>query len=248
MEKKLTFNNSKGNKLIGILTDPSENKDSPVIIMCHGFSSSKDSHTCKALAEKLEKEKVASFRFDFFAHGESEGKFEDLTVSEAVDDTMQAIGFMKSLGYKKIGLFGSSFGGLSSYIVASMSPDIFILVAKAPVATYKEFPEYTKKEIVDKWKKTGYAVREGKRLRYDFYLDAMKNDANEIAHKIAVPTLILHGNMDKEVSVNQSINIAKKIQNCALEIIVGADHRFSKKEHFERLVNSIASFVIAHSK
>lgn len=71
--KKVNFNNSKGNKLCGILTNPTEDKNKPIIILCHGFSSSKDSSTYTSLAESFTKHDISTFRFDFFGHGESEG-------------------------------------------------------------------------------------------------------------------------------------------------------------------------------
>ena len=114
MEEKLYFQNSKGNKLCGILSNPTGDKTRPIIILCHGFNSSKNSSTNTALKLILSRNNISSFRFDFFAHGESEGNFEDLTQSEAVDDALQAIKFIKNLGYTKIGLFGSSFGGLAA--------------------------------------------------------------------------------------------------------------------------------------
>ncbi len=246
MEKKLYFNNSKGDKLSGILTDPSGDKSKPVIILCHGFASSKDSNTCTSIAKKLREKNISTFRFDFYAHGESEGKFADLTVSEAVDDTLRAIEFMKALGFEKIGLFGSSFGGLSSYIVASQSKDLFLLVQKAPVASYKEFLTYNDPGLIAKWKKTGYRTVEGKKLKYAFYEDSLKNNAYKVAEDIRIPTLIIHGNRDQDVPVDQSINITKLIENCALEIVVGADHRFTKKKHFEQMLNSILAFITAH--
>ena len=246
MEKKLYFNNSKGDRLVGILTDPSGDTSKPVIVLCHGFGSSKDSNTCKSLSVRLREKNISSFRFDFFAHGQSEGDFADLTVSEAVDDTMRAIEMLKERGYEKIGLFGSSFGGLSSYLVASRRDDLFVLLLKAPVASYKMFPAYTDKNVVAKWKKTGYRTVEGRKLKYAFYEDSIKQDAYEVAGDIKAPTLIVHGNQDQDVPVTQSIDITKSIGNCAFEIVVGADHRFSKSRDFEQMVNSIISFTTAN--
>jgi len=77
MKEKLFFKNSKGNKLCGILS--SVNKDR-IIILCHGFSSNKDTQTFPIL-EKIFNKNISTFRFDFYGHGESEGKFEDITVS-----------------------------------------------------------------------------------------------------------------------------------------------------------------------
>src|SRR3972149_9989457 len=221
MEEKLYFQNSKGNKLCGILSDPTGDKNKPIIILCHGFNSSKNSSTNTALKLILSRNNISSFRFDFFAHGESEGNFEDLTQSESVDDTLQAIKFIKKLGYKKIGLFGSSFGGLAATMTASKSDDIYLLALKAPVSSYYEFTDYKYKKLLDEWKQKGYAFREGKKLNYTFYEDIKNNIAYDVANKIRVPTIIVHGDADTDVPIDQSKKLSKLIPNCQLKIIEG---------------------------
>ena len=136
MKEKLFFKNSKGNKLCGILSNPTSHKENPIIILCHGFSTGKDGRTYLRLEEILNKNGVSTLRFDLFGHGESEGKFEEITTSEAVDDIENAIQFLKASGYKKIGLFGSSFGGMASIIAASKTNDLYVLALKSPVSDY----------------------------------------------------------------------------------------------------------------
>lgn len=86
MEGKIFFKNSKGIKLCAILNNPTRDVNRPVIVLCHGFSTSKNSATYVALAERLSEHGISTFRFDFFGHGGSEGNFENITISEAVDD------------------------------------------------------------------------------------------------------------------------------------------------------------------
>jgi enterochelin esterase-like enzyme len=54
---------------------------------------------------------------------------------------------LKKLGYTKIGLMGSSFGGISSIMAASKTNDLFVLTLKSPVSNFEE------KEIMTKTKK-----------------------------------------------------------------------------------------------
>ena len=138
MSEKLYFENSKGDKLVGVLSNPSDDLSVPIIILCHGHSSSKDSKTFTSIEERLNNSGIASFRFDFYGHGESEGYFGDCTISEAACDILNAIDFLKEKGYSKIGLLGSSFGGISSLIAASKTSDLIVLALKAPVSDYKE--------------------------------------------------------------------------------------------------------------
>lgn len=247
MEEKLFFNNSKGIKLCGILSNPTGDKTKPIIILVHGFNTRKDSSTNIALVDKLNKKNISTFRIDLFAHGDSEGNFESLTQSEAVDDVMQAIEFLKKLGFSKIGLEGSSFGGLAAIMAASKTKDVYLLALKCPVSSYYEFKDYIDKKLITEWRKTGYSIREGKKLKFTFYEDIKNNIAYDVADKITVPTLIVHGDADAKVPVEQSIKLSKLIPNCQLKIIKGAGHRFQEGNAKEKMLNTIVDFIFQNS-
>ncbi|MEK6867658.1 MAG: hypothetical protein AABX98_02430 [Nanoarchaeota archaeon] len=70
MQTKLTFTNSNGTKLVGILSNPKNTTTVPIMILCHGFTGNKEGTSL--ILEKLFNEKnIATFRFDFFGHGDS---------------------------------------------------------------------------------------------------------------------------------------------------------------------------------
>ncbi len=248
MQEKLTFSNSKGDKLVGVLSNSTDNKEQPIIILCHGFNSSKDSRSYITLEELFNKKNISTFRFNFYGHGESEGKFENITISEAVDDILQAIEFLKRLGYKKIGLFGASFGGISALNAAAETNDLFVLGLKCPVGNYKERElEVKGKEYIDQWKEKGYVIKDGKggqhKLNYTFFEDFDNNDGYKAAEKINIPTIIVHGDADVKVPLEQSKKVASIIKNCKLEVIPGADHYFSKQEDFDKCAELIVEFI-----
>jgi dipeptidyl aminopeptidase/acylaminoacyl peptidase len=58
--------------------------------------------------------------------------------------------------------------------------------------------------------------------------------------------LIVHGDEDKTVPIEQSKKAASIIENCKLEIIIGADHKYSNREEFEKMLGLISQFVIEH--
>ena len=76
------------------------------------------------------------------------------------------------------------------------------------------------------------------------FVDAGKVNAFQAAPKIKIPTLIVHGDKDESVPVEQSQKTAGLIQNCRLEIIEGSDHRFSRPEDFEKMLTLVSSFII----
>ncbi|MFH1637243.1 MAG: alpha/beta fold hydrolase [Candidatus Woesearchaeota archaeon] len=240
MQEKVFFENSNGIKLCGILS----NNGNPVIILCHGFSTSKESRTYVKLEAMLNDKGFSTFRFDFFGHGESGGKFEDITISEAVDDVLNAIKFLKRKGYARIGLMGSSFGGMASLLAASRTNELFVLALKCPVSDY--LGKLVVQGGVGQWKEKGYCYYEsgdGRKLKlnYSFLEDAEKVSGYEAAKKIRIPTLIVHGDKDETVPVDQSKKTASIIENCRLEVIEGEDHHFSKDN--ETVLKLISEFI-----
>ncbi len=248
-QEKIYFKNSKGDNLCGILSNPTGKKEKPVVILSHGLGTDKESKTYTRLQTILNEKNISTLRFDFFGHGESEGKFRDITVSEGVDDVLNAIDFLKKQGYSEMGLFGSSFGGMVSIIVASKTNDFSVLVLKSPVSNYEELNHlrYLRKEL-EEWKEKGYNYFEGKsgrrKLKYSFFEDFKNNNGYEVAEEIKIPTLIVHGSDDEIVPVSQSKKTAGLIENCKLEVIEGANHRYTKQKDFERMIKIVSKFII----
>ncbi len=234
--------------LCGILSSPAGRNNTAAII-CHGFRSGKGSASSIQLQRILNKRSVSTLRFDFFGHGESGGKFEDITISKAVEDILSAIRFLKGKGYDRIGLIGSSFGGISSIMAASKSKDMRVLVLRAPVSNYEEKELIKRGKVgLKKWKETGYVeyAEEGRKwkLKYGFFEDFNNNNGYEAGKSITIPVLIIHGDKDEIVSVEQSVKLSGIIKNSRLEIIKGADHNFSNEADFKKTLELAADFVL----
>ena len=160
MGEKIFFENSQGLKICGILEEPNNNKEEIVIIV-HGYSSNKNGYSAKQIAEELIKRNMNSFRIDLDGCGESEGEFENQTITSTVDDISSAIELMKKRGYKKIDLFGSSAGGLSVMATALKHPEINRIGLKAPVSDYSsQILRKHGQKYLDEWKEKGYSFYE----------------------------------------------------------------------------------------
>ena len=245
MKDKFFFSNDNGYKLCGVLSNPTGNTKAPVITLCHGFSTSKDGRTCSSLEAILNRKGLSTFRFDFFGHGESEGRFEDITLSEAVNDVQRAVQVLKDTGHSKIGLMGSSFGGFASLIAASELPELILLALKSPVSDYLGLLIARDQGIdIPSWKQKGFISVKGSdgqnlKLNYPFYEDAETIKSQEAIKKIKIPTLIVHGDVDKTVPLEQSIQCARLLEDCRLEIIKGADHTYTHDEELRDQVRHV---------
>ncbi len=252
MEQSLTFYDSAGHRTEGILADPDTPTDR-LVVLCHGFLSNKNSTTNKTLTRLLLEQGIATFRFDFFGQGESEGPFERITLTTAIDQTRSALDLVTTKGYRRLGLAGSSFGGLVSILMAAQRHDLLALALKCPVG---DFPETLRLEFGDErmahWKQFNEIpdVTGGSRpvaLQYHLYEDCLTYDAYKAAESIQAPTLIVQGDCDELVPLHQSHRLIEALRvEKRLEPLAGADHGFTKGTDFRRMTTMIADWMVKH--
>ena len=76
--------------------------------------------------------------------------------------------------------------------------------------------------------------------------DAQYNDGYKAAPLVNIPTLIVHGNADESVAIEQSIKTSGLIPNCRLRVIRGADHTYTNPEHKKIMSAAIADYIKKH--
>jgi len=247
MEQVVNFKSTKGNKVVGILNNT--NNYDWIVIFVHGFNSTKNHKHFLPIIDQLVNQGVSTFSYDTFGQGDSDGKLEDLTITEAVDDTLQAIEYVRSLGYKNVGIVGTSFGGFVALIAAEKYKRLKFLALKSPVSDYnKQVKVVASEDDLETWKEKGF-INYGDadhfvKLNYSFFEDMINYDAYKVATELTIPTLIVHGDNDKSVTISQSKKLASVLPNATLEIIHGADHGYKDPEHASKMRELITNFVI----
>lgn len=267
VEEDLSFQDSLGHRVSCLITAPEQRTDRAAVL-CHGFLSSKHSTTNKTLTRLLLDRHVATLRFDFFGHGESDGPFEELTTMIAVGQALAALEVAASRGYRRLALVGSSFGGLvatlatarwmeratpSSQTSRPSSTSLRCLALKCPVVDFSEelSLEFGPQEMA-RWKGTDTIPNitggPGRvKLAYGFYEDCRNHVAYGPAKTISIPTLIVQGDRDEFIPLHQSQRLFENLagQKC-LEVLPGADHQFSKAEDFHKMTSLIVDWVSTH--
>lgn len=110
----------------------------PMVLFFHGFSNNKTEHSFSFVeaSRELDKHGIASMRLDFMGSGDSDGRYEDMSVETEIGDGMTILDYAKSLGYvdpQRIALVGMSYGGLVASILAGRrARDIRALCLWAP--------------------------------------------------------------------------------------------------------------------
>ena len=109
-------------------------------ILMHGFTSDRNTDLLREIADDLRNENVASVRFDFNGHGESDGKFENMTVCNEIADAQAILEYVRTDPHvRNIFLVGHSQGGVVASMLAGLYPDIVKkVVLLAPAAQLKD--------------------------------------------------------------------------------------------------------------
>jgi hypothetical protein len=251
-EESLTFHDRHGHGIAAILSTP-DRPTTRLAVLCHGFLSGKNSTTNKTLTRLLNERGIATFRFDFFGQGDSEGPFEKITTSLAVHQAQAALDLVTARGYDRIGLVGSSFGGLVAILTAAQRRDISCLALKCPVVDFAEELRLTfGPEELARWQTTDTIQNimggpDRVRLRYAFYEDCLKQIAYEPAEHITVPTLIVQGERDECVPLHQSRQLRDALRGPKrLDLLPSADHQFTRGEDFQQMTSSISHWLVTH--
>jgi len=209
------------------------NHKSTLIIVCHGFTGSKEgSGQAVAMGNELALLGFSTLLFDFAGCGESEGKWEDLTLTGQIDDLGSVVDWSRLQGFKRIILTGRSFGGSTVIGYAARDKYIDAICTWAAVARpdqlFSHFIKGRESGAADELL-TIESDEAPLNLRRSFFNDLARHDLPGCAAAIAPrKLLVIHGSADQSVScsdaelIYQSATEPKK-----LVIIDGADHRFS---------------------
>lgn len=229
-EKFLSFKNSEGEKLVGILSLPKRKRKFPAVIMVHGFAKTKSERKFVELARELAKNGIASFRFDFSGCGDSEGKFEEMSITKEVGELNSAYQRLvkeKRIDKKRIGIFAHSLGTVISCLFQQKYQKAKCLILAASAFDQAQLIKkwYTKVQI-DEWKRRGYLDNPKFRIGLGYLKEA--KDYMELLPLIKVPILILHGGKDEDIPLRMADKVFKnlKIKEKKIVIIPESDHHF----------------------
>lgn len=110
MEKKIVVDTPDNHKIYGTLNEPKDETDK-LVIFVHGFTGNSNEHIFFNGAKVLNKNNIASFRFDLYSWEEGARHMPDCDIQTHVDDLTTVFNYFKDK-YKNIYLIGHSLGGI----------------------------------------------------------------------------------------------------------------------------------------
>jgi uncharacterized protein len=247
-QESFLFKNSRGDSLSGVLHHPSEARAKGAVILCHGMESNKGSNKLVLLGQALAERGVLALRFDFSYVGESSGKFEDITYSGEVDDLKAAYALVQSRQTGKTAILGSSMGGSVALLFAAQEPTVAALVTLAAPLHPENFPRrILTPEQIQCWRNRGFTLHNGQRLNATLLEDLEHIDVAASARQVSCPVLILHGDADEVVPVEE----ARELHDCLasskrLVIFEGSDHRLSHPMILRQVISQALDWLTEH--
>ena len=239
--QRLTIDGSKG-KLSAIIQKPTTapGEKIPMVILMHGFMGNKGGFEGRktlfdVIADKLEAQGIATIRFDFNGHGESEGEFWQMTVPNEIEDALKVYEYVRDLRYvSTVSVLGHSQGGVvASMVAGKLGAEIKSAVLMAPAAVLRDDAirgstmgaTYDPLNLEGDWiEMFGGRVKLGAEyIRTAFDLPIYETAAN---YKGAL--CVIHGTGDKVVPYTYGIRYTEQSPNAELYILHGEDHGFMK--------------------
>lgn len=124
-------------RLFGMFHAAGTKEKAPGVVILHGFGGGKCGRhrVYVALSEMLAAEGINVLRFDFRGCGDSLGDFRDISISGEVEDASIALDWLKQrpeVDSERLGLVGSSFGGVIATLTATQRSEVKALVVWCP--------------------------------------------------------------------------------------------------------------------
>jgi pimeloyl-ACP methyl ester carboxylesterase len=240
---QITIKNAYNEELANIY----EINDAPLFVWLCGFNSDMSGSKATIMAQFAKDYGFASLRFDYSGTGNSQGNFDDGTISKWYNDAICAIEATKS---QSIILVGSSMGGWISLKLAKHFGNkikALILIAPAPDFTqdlmWNQFPESVKMQIINEgfWYRPSPYEDYGYKITRKLIEDGQNNLILTQNIEINAPIRILHGVLDEDVPFTRSIDLIDKItsENIKLTLIKNGDHRLSQVQDLQTLYETL---------
>lgn len=227
----------------------------PMVMLCHGFGGNKEGQMFDLIADSLCRHGIASIRFDFNGHGESDGEFQQMTIPNEVVDARKVYEYVRDLRYvSKVGIVGHSQGGvvtamlagqLSEQAGAEPSP-LSAVVLLAPAGTIRN--DCIRGSFFganfDPLDPPEYLSLFGDRLRLgrDYITTSFRLPIYETAAHYHGPAAIIHGTADRLVPYTYGLRFHQQWTGSEYYELDGHDHGFT--QNLYHATNLVADFLV----
>ena len=242
---------SRGQMMRGFLHRPpnfSAAQRAPAALLFHGFTGNciEPHRLFVKAARSFAQAGICVARFDFIGSGNSDGKFQDVTVENEIDDALAAIAWLETqpgVDRTRLALIGLSLGGLVATCAAARKNHIRALALWSAASGFAQD---------EKWKNALARRFLPEQNAYDFngnllgpaFAEPVPSPRPlEAAKKFRGAALIVHGTSDAIVPLSDAREYSQVFENARLHEIDGADHTFNSFAWESELLQITTNFL-----
>ena len=244
MDKLLKIKTRIGN-IAGNYIDCGDNK--PLVIIAHGRGGNRNTGS-KKIAEYLQSFGISSLRIDLYGYGESDGKFENITITTAKNSVLGTLDYVqKNIKHSKLFLFGTSYGGSGILgALSEISPStISGLIFRCTILNYlaKTHREMSEQQISD-WKNNGNIDDYEGKLNYSFYDDQNNYKSVDYEKLKLFNSLYFYAGKDSKILLSEVDELRSKLSD-KLELVTypNSVHGIDIQEDFDDMMVKTKDFV-----
>jgi pimeloyl-ACP methyl ester carboxylesterase len=224
----------------------------PTVFWLGGFRSDMRATKAEALDRWAAEAGRAYVRFDYSGHGESNGAFEEGTISRWLEDTVAVV---EAFDAGPFVLVGSSMGGWLALLATralrqrevARGPSGLVLIAPAVDFTerlmWEKFPPDVQASIGEDGVYLGPSLYspEPYPITRALIEDGRRHLLFGGTIATGCPVHILQGMQDPDVPWNHALELVEHLpgDSVSMTLIKGGDHRLSRDEDLERLIAAV---------
>lgn len=221
------------------------------VLMLHGFNSNKtESHRFFwKISRYLEKNNIASLRFDYRGCGESDGNSEDFTIKDHIADArtaMRKLLKVRNIDKNNITVIGFSMGSIVAAYLLPYFPCIkkiiFISGIAYPKSVFFDIPRKENPLFLPAYN-AGLVDHKGQLYSKLFFDKIIKAKPLKKAAGFIGQSLLIHTDTDETVPVENLYAYQKVLQNQQTLIIPQSNHAFNNAAHEAEIIKTILNFI-----
>ncbi|MFX1277801.1 MAG: alpha/beta hydrolase family protein [Promethearchaeota archaeon] len=221
----------------------------PIVIRVNGMPGKSPEEDETRFAHLFVNNEFAYFTYDHQGVRKSTGIFTYYDAQANIENVINQLVHHPEMNPIKIGLLGESFGGAMAFCHTVRDKRVKCLAIRSPVFDTEIIPKNPLFKFFIK------ALTRNKKMRFPegdlkkkYAEQTRQYNPNRLADKLAKPFYLIAGNKDvlfPESGFHQLFNKVKS-ENKKIEIIDGADHNFTDKNHFHLMRKNIIDFFRFH--
>ena len=181
--------------------------------------------------------------FDFAGCGQSAGTFARTTLTRRMQDVDAAINFAQAQGVRGIVLCGEGLGGSVAYLAAARDERVVGVASVSACGRPAGLVGQRQGPFAGLQAGCTFDSPQG-RLDASFAADVLAHNVVAAASVLRAPIMVIHGENDGVVPSCEAHDIATAARDARLELVPGADHKFSQAGHLRAASRNLVAFAV----